>query len=66
MTSHDVSLAIYGVIALAAAGLELIALSRPDRLASLGRTLGRAMRSRTGRRGIITGWAWLGLHFFGL
>jgi hypothetical protein len=66
MTSHDVSIAIYSVIAVAAVGVELLALSRPERVASMGRTLGRAMRTRTGRLGIITGWVWLGLHFFGL
>ncbi|OFW49085.1 MAG: hypothetical protein A2146_06845 [Actinobacteria bacterium RBG_16_67_10] len=66
MTSHDVSVAIYAGLALIALVIELIALSQPGRLASIGRTLGRAMRTRTGRLGIATGWVWLGLHFFGL
>ena len=66
MTSHDLSVTIYAAIVLAAVAVELVALSRPDRVASLGRALGRAMMTRTGRVGIITGWVWLGLHFFGL
>jgi len=66
MTSHDVSIAIYALIAIAGVVVELIALSNPERVSSLGRTLGRAMRMRTGRLGIVTGWVWLGLHFFGL
>lgn len=66
MSSHDISLAIYAAIALAGLSVELVALSRPERVASIGRTLGRAMRTRTGRLGVVTGWVWLGLHFFGL
>jgi hypothetical protein len=26
--------------------------------------LTRAMRTRTGRVGVLVAWAWLGLHFF--
>jgi uncharacterized protein DUF6186 len=26
--------------------------------------LTRAMRSRTGRVGVLVAWAWIGLHFF--
>jgi len=66
MNSHEVSVTIYGALALGGVVVELVALSKPDRVASLGRALGRAMRTRTGRVGIVTGWVWLGLHFFGL
>ena len=66
MTSHDISVMVYVVIGLTAVAVELVALSRPERVASLGRVLGRAMHTRTGRVGIVTGWVWLGLHFFGL
>ena len=65
MSSHDISLAIYGLIAIGGLTVELVALSRPQQVASLGRTLGRAMRTRTGRIGIVTGWVWLVFHFFG-
>jgi hypothetical protein len=66
MSSHEISVAIYASIAGAGVIVELVALSRPERIASIGRTLRRAMRTRTGRIGIVTGWVWLGLHFFGL
>ncbi len=65
MTSRDISLTIYAALAVAAVAVELTALARPQRVASLGRLLGRAMRTRTGRVAVVTGWAWLGLHFFG-
>ena len=65
MTSHDISIAIYAAIALTGIVVELVALARPQRVASLGRVLGRAMRTRPGRVGMVTGWVWLGLHFFG-
>jgi hypothetical protein len=26
--------------------------------------LRRAMRTRSGRVGVIAGWAWIGIHFF--
>jgi len=29
----------------------------------LGTVLGRVMRTRSGRVGVIAGWVWLGLHF---
>jgi len=66
MNSHEISVAIYALIAFAGLVVELVSLARPERLASIGRTLRRAMRTRTGRIGIVTGWVWLGLHFFGL
>ena len=31
---------------------------------ALGELLTRAMRTRTGRVGILVAWAWIGLHFF--
>ena len=65
MSSRDISLAISAAITLAVVMVELAALAHPQRVASLGRLLGRVMRTRPGRVGIVTGWVWLGLHFFG-
>jgi len=66
MSSHEISVIVYALIAGAGVVVELVALAHPERLASIGRTLRRAMRTRTGRIGVVTGWVWLGLHFFGL
>jgi hypothetical protein len=64
MSSHDLTVAVYGVIALAGVGLQLASFRPPSRIPSLGVVFARAMRTRSGRVGIMAGWAWLGLHFF--
>ena len=62
MNSHDATLAGYTLFALAGVGLQL--LSYRTRIPSLGTVLTRIMRTRSGRVGVVAGWAWLGLHFF--
>jgi hypothetical protein len=64
MTSHDLTVAVYVVIALAGVGLQLSSFRAASRIPSLGVVFARAMRTRSGRVGIMAGWAWLGLHFF--
>lgn len=64
MNSHDVTVAGYLVVLAAAAGLQVLALRSPSRVPPLGEVLSRAMRTRTGRVGVLVAWAWLGLHFF--
>ncbi|HEU5002377.1 MAG TPA: DUF6186 family protein [Actinomycetota bacterium] len=55
-----------GFVALALVGvlLEVLARLPGSRIPTLGSAVTRAMRSRSGRVGIIAGWAWIGLHFF--
>jgi hypothetical protein len=64
MTSRAVTIA--GYLLLLAAGVVLYAAGRRERSAvpSLDAVLARAMRTRPGRVALITGWAWVGLHFF--
>jgi len=64
MSSHDFAIAVYLSFALAALVLELLSSHPGSRIPSLGSALRRAMRTRSGRVGVIAGWAWLGLHFF--
>ena len=64
MSSHDLTIAVYVALALAGLGLELMSHGARSRIPSLGTVLTRAMRTRSGRVGIMAGWAWLGLHFF--
>jgi Family of unknown function (DUF6186) len=64
MTSHEVTIAGYllavgGIVLLQVLGLDGRAPVPP-----LGDLLTRAMRSRTGRVGVLVAWAWIGLHFF--
>jgi hypothetical protein len=35
-----------------------------SRIPSLGELLTSVMRTRSGRVGVIAGWAWIGLHLF--
>ncbi|HEY7432156.1 MAG TPA: DUF6186 family protein [Streptosporangiaceae bacterium] len=64
MSSHDVTIAGYLVVLAALVLLQVFALRSPDRVPPIGEMLSRAMRSRTGRVGVLVAWAWLGLHFF--
>ena len=64
MSSHD--LTVFGYLMFLLAGVVLELLARWTRLGipSLEAVLARAMRTRTGRVGVLVAWAWLGLHFF--
>jgi len=64
MSSHDITVAGYLIGASAGVGLQMLSRRRGSRIPSLGAVLKRAMRTRSGRVGIVAGWAWLGLHFF--
>ena len=64
MSSHDLTVAGYLVVLLAAAGLQAAALRTSVPAPPLGEVLTRIMRTRTGRVGMLVAWAWLGLHFF--
>lgn len=64
MSSHGVTVTGYVAIAVVGIALQLAALRPGSRIPTLAVVLRRAMRTRSGRVGIVTGWAWLGLHFF--
>jgi hypothetical protein len=64
MNSHDVTVAGYLVIASSGVGIELLGHRSSSRIPSFGEVLSRLMRSRSGRVGVVAGWAWLGMHFF--
>jgi hypothetical protein len=64
MNSHDLTIAVYLLAVVVGLVLEFVG-SRPgSRVPSLGTVFRRVMRTRSGRVGVIAGWAWLGLHFF--
>jgi hypothetical protein len=64
MNSHDLTVAVYCLIALAGVGLQLASGRKGSRIPSLATVFSRVMRTRPGRVGIVAAWAWLGLHFF--
>ena len=64
MNSHDITVAGYLAIAYSGAALELLSHRSQSRIPSFGQVLGRLMRTRSGRIGVVAGWAWLGMHFF--
>ena len=64
MSSHDVTIAGYVVAVVGIVALQVLAARTRAPVPSLGELLTRAMRSRTGRVGILVAWAWIGLHFF--
>ena len=64
MTSHQVVLGVYLLIVLAGVLLQLHSRRSSSRIPSLGTVFSRVMRTRSGRIGVVAGWAWLGLHFF--
>jgi len=64
MSSHLLSVAVYLCFLVAGVVLQLLGARGRWRVPSLGAVFSRVMRTRSGRVGIIAGWAWLGLHFF--
>jgi Family of unknown function (DUF6186) len=64
MIAHEVTIAGYLVVAAGIAALQVLAARTRLPVPSLGDLLTRAMRSRTGRVGVLVAWAWIGLHFF--
>ena len=64
MNSHEVTIAGYLVVLAGIVLLQVLATRTHGTVPSLGDLLSRAMRSRTGRVGVLVAWAWIGLHFF--
>jgi hypothetical protein len=64
MTSHDVTVAGYLLVALAAVGLESAAGRGARGIASIRQIVGRVTLTRSGRLGALAAWAWLGMHLF--
>jgi hypothetical protein len=64
MNSHQAAIALYAFLAAAGLALQLLSLRPGSSIPSLGSALGRVMRTRSGRVGVLAGWLWLGLHFF--
>jgi Family of unknown function (DUF6186) len=64
MNTHDISVAGYLSVIGAGVVLQLLALRSGSKVPTLGHALRRAMRTRSGRIGVVAGWAWIGLHFF--
>lgn len=64
MNSHDIAVLGYLLVALTLLVLQGLSLRRGSRIPSLGTAFSRVMRTRSGRVGVMAGWAWVGLHFF--
>lgn len=64
MSSHDFTIAGYVLMAAIGTAIQLLAYGGRTPIPTLGALLSRVMRTRSGRVGVVTGWAWLGMHFF--
>ena len=64
MTWREVTIAGYVLVVAGIVVLQLLATRTRVPIPSFGDLLTRAMRSRTGRVGVLVAWAWIGLHFF--
>jgi uncharacterized protein DUF6186 len=64
LSSHDITITGYLVVVGGIVALQLLATRTRGPVPSLSDLLSRAMRSRTGRVGVLVAWAWIGLHFF--
>lgn len=64
MNSHEVTIAGYLAVLAGIVLLQVLATRTRVPVPSFGDLLTRAMRSRTGRVGVLVAWAWVGLHFF--
>jgi len=63
MSTHAITVAGYVLIVLCGIVLQLLSYRTNSRIPSLGTVFSRVVRTRSGRVGLVAGWAWLGLHF---
>jgi hypothetical protein len=63
MTSRAVTIVGYLLIMGCGVALELSSRRRGSPVPSFGAVLRRIVSTRSGRVGVMTGWAWLGVHF---
>ena len=64
MNSHEITIAGYLAVLGGIVLLQVLATRTRVPVPALGDLLTRAMRTRTGRVGVLVAWAWIGLHFF--
>jgi Family of unknown function (DUF6186) len=64
MSSRVLTILGYGACIAAGVVLQLLGRREGSRIPTFGRAVSRAMHTRSGRVGIMAGWAWVGLHFF--
>jgi hypothetical protein len=64
MNSHDVTVLGFAIILAGLLGTEVTARTGRSQVPTFSQVVTRVMRTRTGRVGILVGWAFLGLHFF--
>ena len=64
MSSHDVTVAGYLLIVTSGVALQLLSHRPGSRIPCIRNLLGLVMRTRSGRVGVVAGWAWFGLHLF--
>lgn len=64
MTWRHATITGYVLVVAAALALELCGRRAGSRVPRLGTLLAYLMRTRSGRMGMLAGWAWLGLHLF--
>jgi Family of unknown function (DUF6186) len=64
VNSREITITGYLIMVCCGIALEMLARRTQARIPPLGDVLTRAMRTRTGRVGVLVAWAWLGLHFF--
>jgi Family of unknown function (DUF6186) len=64
VNSHQITIAGYLVVLASIVTLQVLATRTRAPVPALGDLLTRAMRTRTGRVGVLVAWAWVGLHFF--
>jgi hypothetical protein len=64
MSSHDITVLGFAIILAGLIGTEVSARTGRAGVPTFAQVVTRVMRTRTGRVGVLVGWAWLGLHFF--
>jgi len=64
VNSHEITIAGYLAMLGGIVLLQVLATRTRVPVPALGDLLTRAMRTRTGRVGVLVAWAWIGLHFF--
>lgn len=65
MSSHAITLIGYGVILLGGIALDRASRRPGSSIPTLDRMVAWTLHTRSGRIGLFSAWAWLGLHFLG-